>query len=295
MKKPVTSYRAVLILPLLLASPLHAREWRFVGVPEPLEAEFVGMRNEAVVLQGPNGKSFELPFERFSADDQRYLKSLAAALEQKPTAAIPTKPVTSRSGYQDKKVETLTNQVVTLGPASELRVTGKGDPISGSFFSFTAPDGWLFLENVPPSKVAAGFLGRMRVNGEPAVVDKNVRVAQYGQGAVIIPQGPDFAAMTAFDGKSLGGSSMPLKSYVKYNDESLGGMKGAISSLLLKRGYTATIASNENGTGISRNYVAQDHDLLIDTLPAGLDDEVSFVRIFPWRWTSKKGVAGGIW
>jgi hypothetical protein len=65
--------------------------------------------------------------------------------------------------------------------------------------------------------------------------------------------------------------------------------------LLLKRGYMATIAQHENGSGISRNYVAQDHDVVVGTLPAGLNEGPRFVRVFPWSWTSKKGVAGGIW
>ena len=72
-------------------------------------------------------------------------------------------------------------------------------------------------------------------------------------------------------------------------------MKGGIRSFRLKRGYMATIAQHENGTGISRNYVAQDHDLDVKDLPAELDGAIGFVRIFPWRFTSKKGIAGGIW
>ncbi len=88
---------------------------------------------------------------------------------------------------------------------------------------------------------------------------------------------------------------MPLQCYVKYDDASLGTMKGAIRSFLLKRGYMATVAQEENGTGLSVNYVAQDHDIEIDTLPAGLDRSIRFVRIFPWRWVAKKGVAGDIW
>lgn len=46
--------------------------------------------------------------------------------------------------------------------------------------------------------------------------------------------------------------------------------------------------------GVSRNYVAQDHDVVVGELPEGLAGEVRFVRVFPWRWTSKKGIAGNI-
>jgi len=40
-------------------------------------------------------------------------------------------------------------------------------------------------------------------------------------------------------------------------------------------------------------YVAQDGDLDVGALPANLDHKCSFVRVFPWRWTSKKGFGGG--
>ena len=191
-------------------------------------------------------------------------------------------------------VATLAQRKVTLIGTTELHVTGSGDPLPGSSVHFTTPDGWLFMEKIPPSAVGATFLDRMWVNGAPAALDTNVRVVQYESGAVIIPHGPDFAAMTVFNGKALTGPSMPLQCYVPYDDAKLGTVK-AISSFRLKRGYMATIAQQENGTGVSRNYVAQDHDLEVKTLPAELDGKIRFVRIFPWRWVSKKGVAGGIW
>lgn len=293
----ITRFPATALLLFLLAASapvLPARSWTFVGIPQPLEAEFVGMKDGGVVLRGPNGKSFEVPFSSFSAVDQKYLRALAAAAGPSPTTA-PGKPVTARSGYTVRKVETLTNEVVPLTAGTELHVTGTGDPIAGSTFTFTTPDGWLFLDQIAPSTVASKFLSRMLVNGTPADPDTNVRVVQYGSGTVIIPHGPGFPAMTVFEGKSLAGSSMPLECHVKYDDAKLGKLKKSISSFVLRRGYMATIAQEENGTGVSRNYVAQDHDLVVDDLPKGLDDGVRFVRIFPWRWVSKKGIAGGIW
>ena len=230
----------------------------------------------------------------------------AAPPEQAPKTAVappPQRAAFPTAGHQVpmtvsaklETVATLTQRRVTLTGASELHVTGTGDPLTGCAINFTSPDGWLFLEKIPASTVASTFLDRMWVNGAPASPDTNLRVVQYESGAVVIPHGPDFAAMTVFNTKSLTGSSMPLQSYVKYNDASLGAMKGAIGSFRLKRGYMATLAQQENGTGISHNYVAQDHDVEVKALPPELDGKVHFVRIFPWRWVSKKGVAGGIW
>jgi hypothetical protein len=187
----------------------------------------------------------------------------------------------------------LNGKPVTLTGDKELHVTGMGNPLSRSPITFASPDAWLFLEHVPPS-AAMRLLGQMRVNGASASPVINVRVVQYAQGSIIIPHGPDFAAMTAYDGKSLAGAAIPLKCYAPYNGATLGKAKN-MGSFRLKRGYMATLAQNENGTGVSLNYVAQDHDIVIDSLPPGLDQGVQFVRIFPWRWVSKKGMSGDIW
>ena len=48
-------------------------------------------------------------------------------------------------------------------------------------------------------------------------------------------------------------------------------MNATISSFKLKRGYMATLAQNENGTGLSRTYVAQDGDMDVSLLPADFD------------------------
>jgi len=295
MKPRISSLFAAAVLLTAGVSSLFARPWTFTGIPQPVEAEFVGMKNGGVVLQGPNGKSFEVPLANFTPADQQYLRALEAGGGKVPPAENAGKPITTRAGYTTKSVETCLNQVVPLKSGMEFHVTGSGDPIVGSTFDFTAPDGWLFLDNVTPSFVKSKFLNRMRVNGARASLTANIRVVQYGSGTVVIPHAPDFEAMTVYAEKSLAGESMPLKCFVEYGDAKLGKLKNTISSFIIRRGYTATIAQQENGTGVSRNYVAQDHDLEVNLLPKGLDDSVRFVRIFPWRWVSKKGIAGGIW
>ena len=277
------------------ATPLEARTWKFSGVSKTLDADYVGMKNGWVVLKDGSGKSFEFAVENFTPEDQQYLRSLAIAEKQGPAAKEVGKVNPDREDYTVKSVETLSNQVITLAGSSELHVTGKNDPIPGCSFIFKSPDAWLFFDHVPPSVVESKLLGRMRMDAEKADTATNVRVVQYGAGAVVIPHAPDFAAMTLFDGKSLTGASLPLNSYVKYDSAKLSGLKGPAVSFVLKRGYAATVAKNENGTGVSKNYVAQDHDVVINEMPTGLGGGLRFVRIFPWRWVEKKGIAGGIW
>ena len=163
---------------------------------------------------------------------------------------------------------TLTNTVVTLTGRAELRITGTGDPIPGCTIHLNSPDAWFYLTNIVPSTVSSTFLSRVRVNGANAVLDSNVRVVQYAMGAVVIPHAPSFAPLEVFDGRYFTGSSKQLDSYVDYNDVRLGddearrSVRSSSSAVTWRRSR-----SSENGTGVSRNYVAQDGDLEVGRLP----------------------------
>jgi hypothetical protein len=189
---------------------------------------------------------------------------------------------------------TLSNTTVTMTGRAELRLAGAGDPMVGSFIHLNSPDAWLLLSSVAPSQVASAFLGRVRVNGANAVLNGNVRVVQYAQGAVIIPHAPDFAPLEVFEGRHFTGRSRKLDLFVKYDVAQLGVMATNIASFKLKRGYQVTFATSENGVTSSRNYVAQDGDLEVGRMRASHESGVRFVRVFPWRWSGKKGIAGNI-
>lgn len=189
---------------------------------------------------------------------------------------------------------TLASTAVTMTGRSVLRITGATTPISGSVIHLNSPDAWLFFTNIRPSVVNSTYLGQIRVNGANAALNTNCRIVQHADGTVVIPHASSFAPMQVFSGSHFTGTPMSLTNYTVYNDGSLGLLANKISSFKLKRGYTATIAQNAGGTGVSRNYVAQDGDIEVALLPTDLDDSISFIRVFPWRWTGKKGMAGNI-
>ena len=80
-----------------------------------------------------------------------------------------------------------------------------------------------------------------------AVRDGNVRVVQFGPGAVVIPHAPDFMPLEVFGNRYFTGPSKRLASFAPYGDAGLGERAGAIGSFQLKRGYMATFAQQENG------------------------------------------------
>ncbi|RYD68344.1 MAG: hypothetical protein EOP83_00970 [Verrucomicrobiaceae bacterium] len=184
---------------------------------------------------------------------------------------------------------TLTSATVTMTGHSELNITGTGDPIPGCIIHLNSEDSWVFFHNVSPATVVSTLVSRLRVNGAAAVADTNVRVAQYANGTVVVPQASGFRPLEVFTGTQMTGASAKLGTYTEYNNQALGVFSDNVRSFILKRGFTATFAANENGTGASRNFVAQDSDLEVSYMPTGMDGTVSFVRVYPWRWVSKKG------
>ena len=187
-----------------------------------------------------------------------------------------------------------TGTTVNMSGYSELHVTNATNPIPSCVINLNSPDSWFFMDNIEPSTVNSTYLSQIKVNGAAAVLNSNVRIAQYYNGAVVIPHSPGFQPLQVYNGFDYTGTSMSMGLYTYYTGSaSLGALNNNASSFTLKRGYMATFADFENGSGISRVYVAQDSDIHITAMPKELNDLVSFVRVFPWRWTSKKGLEGG--
>lgn len=189
-------------------------------------------------------------------------------------------------------LETLTNTTVTMTGRSELMVTGTGDPLPGCIIHLNSPDAWLFLREIRPFTVNGSFLGKIRVNGANASTSTNIRIVQHGMGTVVIPHGPTFTPLTIHSERRFGGNAMSLPLHTYHNNSNLGTLAANVRSFRLKRGYMATMARNENGTGPSRVFIAQDDDVDVTEMPADLGSSIRFIRVLPWRWVAKKGWAG---
>lgn len=188
----------------------------------------------------------------------------------------------------------LENTHIIMDGKSELHLTDGIDPLPGSTIRILSEDAWLFLEAIRPTWAAAHILGLIQIQDEVAVLDQNVRVVQYVNGTVIIPHMPSFKPLQVHDGESYTGSSLSIGIYDYYRGtDQLSELNDKISSFRLKRGYMATFADQANGGGCSHVYIAQDDDMVIEKMPAELNDQVSFIRVLPWRWVAKKGWAGG--
>jgi Glycosyl hydrolase catalytic core/Secretion system C-terminal sorting domain/F5/8 type C domain len=180
----------------------------------------------------------------------------------------------------------------TLGNNAELRVS---TPITANgTVNFTNDSAWLILDGIIPSEAIASHFSYIKVNGQSALNNVNIRVTNYLRGCVIMPHSSTYEPLVVFKESAFVGDEMKFVPYKYYKIADLGSFDNTISSFKLKKGYMATFAQNENGTGYSKVFIADNQDIEISTLQVGLNDKVSFVRVFPWRYTEKKGFGSGL-
>lgn len=184
------------------------------------------------------------------------------------------------------------NKNFIVSGRTDLHLTGETTPLINSSVELNSDDAWLFFDNIKPSAVIANWLDKVTINGVPAANNQNLRISIYKNGTAVIPNGIQTSAraLTVFTQPNLAGDTQAFE-IEKYHNN-LGGFNNKIRSFKLSRGYMATLANHADGSGYSRVFIANDADLIVNTMPAGLDTTVSFIRVFKWDWISKKGKAG---
>lgn len=193
---------------------------------------------------------------------------------------------------------------ITLNEGEDLHILSAEDAIkTGVKVNLSHSDSRLYFDNIRPSDVMSAYSSSILVAGKPLEIDVNARIRVYLQGTEIIPHDNEYTPLECFSEKDFKGenekyltgyfySQSPGKVVKKKSKKELK-LDDKIHSLKLKRGYMATLATNPDGTGYSRCFIAEDEDLNLNQLPKELDGKVSFVRVFPWQKVSKKGWVGG--
>lgn len=198
------------------------------------------------------------------------------------TAIIVNNEKITVSDYIDKDV--------TVSGKSELHITGTSTLLSNTEINLTSMDAWLFFDNLRPQFVVDNLLAKVKVNGQAAVNKTNCRVAIYTHGTVVMPYPSTIKPLEVFSGQNFTGESNTYDVHTYY--KGLGTLENKIRSFRLKRGYMATLANNTDGTGYSRVFIADAADLEVPVISSLLDKTVSFIRVLPWEYVTKKGWCG---
>ena len=195
---------------------------------------------------------------------------------------------------EQRTVKSIAGLKVNLTKDAVLMLPGKSPKIGNGqvHFAKDESDAVVVFDLVRPSVVQEKYLSSIFVDDQPAEHGKNVRLVATVAGTIIFPHGPDYAALKTFNSPGLKGEPREFVVHQYYRSKELGEDEDQIQSFLLKKGYMATLAENPDGTGASQVFVAYDKDVELKRLPAELMKKVSFIRVFPWRYTGKKGIGG---
>lgn len=188
-------------------------------------------------------------------------------------------------------IGTLAKSKVVLNSSVSLSLKNNYNPLINSSIALNSIDARIYFESIKPSDVVNLFLKHILVNGEPAINTVNVDVSRSGSGTIVVPYSTSYMPLEVFTEENFGGTSKQYATVTPQYD--LGSFDNTIKSFKLKKGYMATFASNSDGTGYSRVYIAEDQDLEISVMPAYLNGTVSFIRTMKWYEVAKKGFASG--
>lgn len=187
---------------------------------------------------------------------------------------------------------TVVSKAVTISTAVDYHITSTAPFTDSGTIDLRNENAAVIIDNVKPSIVKKNYLSHITVYGVVASHDINSRVGIYGNGTIIYPHSRvGFHPLTVYSEKNYGGDSSSDFELTQYYN-GLGTWSNKIRSIKLRRGYMATLATDSDGNGYSRCFIAQDEDVEIADLGTYLGGRVDFIRIFPWNKVTKKGLGG---
>jgi hypothetical protein len=187
--------------------------------------------------------------------------------------------------------ESLSGGNVTINEGGYIDLTSPTPFQNNVQINFTSGIGWIKTLNYTAKNVSDTNLTQIKVNGNASVYKTNLRLDNYYlKGCVIRSNVASTAPLTIYDGVNLQGSSALISVNTIFKGDVLpNSLNNKIESFILKKGFMVTIAIENDGTGKSKNYIASEEDLIITNLPKILLNSVSFIRVMPWNWVTKKG------
>lgn len=206
-----------------------------------------------------------------------------------------------------KKIEiksALNNKAFVLNEGIDLHLSDANTPLNNATVDLQSEDAWLFFDKIRPGEVAGKLAKSILINGKELKTGNNgnARIALYKEGTVVIPHSDRFQPLEVFTEKEYKGTNEKISIANYYTNrpdkevpaELVHPLKmNKIQSFKLKRGYMATLATEPDGMGYSRIFIADTADMIVSEIPQELARKVSYIRVLPWQWPSKKGWCGG--
>jgi len=183
---------------------------------------------------------------------------------------------------------------INMGESSYLNLHNSYPIEEGLSVNFESNNSWVRLYNVEPFTAYYYYSGNIFLENQILSYPESLRIDNYyHNGSIIRPNQTNGSFLTVFSENNFNGEFENISTNDVFTNESISeNLNNNISSFKLKKGYMATFAENSDGTGNSKVFIASEDDILIDQLSDYLNNKISFIRVVPWNWVSKKGTAG---
>tara|TARA_B100000945_G_scaffold193625_1_gene155392 strand:+ start:1612 stop:3483 length:1872 start_codon:yes stop_codon:yes gene_type:complete len=185
---------------------------------------------------------------------------------------------------------------IVMDESSYLNLDGSYPIEEGLSVTFESNKSWIRLNNVEPFTTYYYYSDNFFQENQVLSYPETLRIDNYYQnGSVVRPNHDNSSNLTVFSENNFNGEFGNISNSDVFADESIpSNLNNNISSFKLKKGFMATFAENNDGTGNSKVFIASKDDIVIDELSDYLNNKISFIRVLPWNWVSKKGTAGDI-
>lgn len=198
------------------------------------------------------------------------------------------------------------NTNITLQNSIDYHILSKDNAIvDGITINIDNEDAWLIFDNIKPNDALKQYSKSILIGGKPLDMEDNANVFVYGTGSAFVSHGVNYQPLTTYTSENFTGEVAKYSLSYYYTNQQPDSAPdnlvrrlqndNAIKSFRLKRGYMATMATNPDGMGYSKVFIADDKDLEVSSLPLELDGKISYIRVFRWQYPTKKGWAGSKW
>ena len=183
---------------------------------------------------------------------------------------------------------------IILNNSAYLNLTDIYPIFEGISVHFNSNESWIRFYNLDPSSAFYYYHDNIFYEDQQLSYPENIRFDNYyNDGSIVRINSDEFSNLRVFSENSLSGESANISNNTVFQGESIpNNLNNNVSSFKLNKGYMATFAENEDGTGKSKVFIASENDVIINLLPEYLNNKISFIRVIPWNWVTKKGTAG---
>ena len=181
---------------------------------------------------------------------------------------------------------------IVLHESSYINLTDDYPISEGISIKFNSSDAMVVLTNTETSEAFYYYDDNTFYENQPIFYPQSLRIDNYYENGSVLRPNSSASQLTVYSEFNLLGNTLNIDTGSTYNDEIIPSQfVNNISSFTLNRGYMVTFAQNSDGTGKSKVYIASEERIEINQLPSFLNNDISFIRVVPWNWVSKKGTS----